>query len=172
MIKLNSLCHRGNKNIENGTYSGQSRPVSGSPDQLELAQVFDIPLPLYKRLWVDPLNFRWITTFIWAVGVGVTFGIMGDFSMFYMFLEREFDSSVTELSELLTSLIFCQFLEWVCSCLETYSESQYDMTFHRFSSGPDIHAVKLFYHLMQLKNDGEQAQTIKARTEKDVTSHI
>ncbi|XP_001181697.3 monocarboxylate transporter 7 [Strongylocentrotus purpuratus] len=98
MNKLNTLCHRGNKNIENGTDSGQFGPVSGSPDQLELAQVSDIPLPLYKRLWVDPLNFRWITTFIWAVGVGVTFGIMGDFSMFYMFLEREFDSSVTELS--------------------------------------------------------------------------
>ncbi|XP_071494045.1 monocarboxylate transporter 7-like [Diadema antillarum] len=67
-------------------------------------------IPLYKRLWVDPLYFRYITTVVWALGVGVTFGIIGDFSMFFIFLERDFDSSILTLSWLGA-------LPWVVCCL-------------------------------------------------------
>ncbi|XP_072179564.1 uncharacterized protein [Diadema setosum] len=67
-------------------------------------------IPLYKRLWVDPLYFRYITTVVWALGVGVTFGIIGDFSMFFIFLERDFDSSILILSWLGA-------LPWVVCCL-------------------------------------------------------
>ncbi|XP_054767359.2 monocarboxylate transporter 13-like [Lytechinus pictus] len=95
----NMLCNRGeDKKMENGTALGHFKPIPGEPDGPEPTQISDSSVSLCKRLWIDPMYFRWITTVVWAIGIAVTFGVVGDFSMFFIYLEREFEASVTKLS--------------------------------------------------------------------------
>lgn len=52
-----------------------------------------------KTLWEDPMYFRWVTTFIWALVGAFNFGIIGDFTLFFIYLEEDLKSSVLELSK-------------------------------------------------------------------------
>ncbi|XP_030846425.1 monocarboxylate transporter 5 isoform X2 [Strongylocentrotus purpuratus] len=51
-----------------------------------------------KALWEDPMYFRWVTTFIWALVGAFNFGIIGDFTLFFIYLEEDLKSSVLELN--------------------------------------------------------------------------
>ncbi|XP_041478735.1 monocarboxylate transporter 10-like [Lytechinus variegatus] len=69
-----------------------------------------------KALWEDPTYFRWISTFIWASVSIFNFGIIGDFSMFFIYIEEDLRASVMELNWL-GSLPWILFS--VCSPLTT-----------------------------------------------------
>ena len=64
------------------------------------------------KVWRDPKYFRWITTLVMAIGGAFTFGIIGDFSMFNIYLERDMNASIMQLSKIMFSLTrFCVICE-------------------------------------------------------------
>ncbi|XP_071494047.1 monocarboxylate transporter 13-like [Diadema antillarum] len=49
-------------------------------------------------LWNNPQYFRWITTAMWAISGAFTFGVVGDFSLLFIYLEEDLNASVFALN--------------------------------------------------------------------------